>query len=546
MLPDGPAPGGAAPLLELRGVAKRYGAVAALVDGTLSCRAGSIHAIMGENGAGKSTLIKVISGVVQPDAGSVLVDGVPARLDGPAAAQARGIVCVFQELSLLPDLSVADNICITAPPRRFGLIDGRAQRREAERLLATVGCEGIDPRARVRDLSLSRQQMVEIAKALGRAPRLLILDEATSALTSDDVATVSRLIRGLRDRGLCVLYISHRMHEIRALADTCSVYANGRHVGSFAAGTRSEAEIVRMMIGRELSQAPPRRRPADGAPAPATAAPPASGTAAPRTPVLETPVLETPLLETRALCWAPRLDRISMSLRPGEIVGLGGLDGQGQREFLLALFGGLAGVEGEILVDGVAVRPSGPAAAKRPALGLALIPEDRKTEGLMLSLSVRDNLAMATLDRRRRGPLIDAAAERDAVDRVVRRTRIKAVLDLPVATLSGGNQQKVVIGKWLMAAPRVLLLSDPTRGIDVGTKQEIYRLLRELADEGAAVLLHTTDYDELIGLCDRVLILYGGRVVRELEGGAITEEAIVAASLDIGPAAGAPGPAGAA
>ncbi len=501
----------ASPLLELRAVTKRYGAVAALVDGTLSCRAGSIHAIMGENGAGKSTLIKVVSGVVQPTSGSVLVDGEAVRLDGPAAAQARGIVCVFQELSLLPDLSVADNICVTAPPRRFGLIDARAQRREAERLLAAVGCEGIDPRARVRDLSLSRQQMVEIAKALGRAPRLLILDEATSALTADDVATVSRLILGLRGQGLCVLYISHRMHEIRELADTCSVYANGRHVESFAAGSRSEAEIVRMMIGREITQVFPARRPAAAA-APLHAAP--------------------PVLETRALSWVPRLDRVSMTLRAGEIVGLGGLDGQGQREFLQALFGGLAGVEGEVLVDGVAVRPSGPAAGK--ALGLALIPEDRKTEGLMLPLSVRDNLAMATLERRRRGPLIDAGEERRAVDGIVRRMRIKAVPALPVATLSGGNQQKVVIGRWLMAGPRVLLLSDPTRGIDVGTKQEIYRLLRELADEGAAVLFYTTDYDELIGLCDRVLILYAGRVVRTLQGGGITEEAIISASLDIG------------
>ncbi|MGI3778408.1 MAG: sugar ABC transporter ATP-binding protein [Janthinobacterium lividum] len=501
----------AEPLLELRAVTKHYGAVAALTDASLSCRGGSIHAIMGENGAGKSTLIKVVSGVVQPSSGSVLVDGEAVRLEGPAAAQARGIVCVFQELSLLPDLSVADNICIAQPPRRFGMIDARAQRREAERLLAVVGCEGIDPRARVRDLSLSRQQMVEIAKALGRSPRLLILDEATSALTADDVATVSRLIRGLRDQGLCVLYISHRMHEIRELADTCSVFANGRHVESFAAGARSEAEIVRMMIGREITQVfPPRRAPA--------AAPPMPG---------------PPVLETRALSWAPRLDRISMSLRAGEIVGLGGLDGQGQREFLLALFGGLAGVEGEVLVDGVAVRPSGPAAAKAYSPGLALIPEDRKTEGLMLSLSVRDNLAMATLDRRRRGPLIDAGAERLAVEEIVRRMRIKAQVALPVSTLSGGNQQKVVIGKWLMAGPRVLLLSDPTRGIDVGTKQEIYRLLRELADAGAAVLFTTTDYDELIGLCDRVLILYAGRVVREMAAGAITEEAIISASLGL-------------
>jgi ribose transport system ATP-binding protein len=462
---------------------------------------------MGENGAGKSTLIKVLSGVVQPSGGTVLMDGAPVRFAGPADAQARGIVCVFQELSLLPDLSVADNIGIFDPPRRFGMIDRGAQHREAERLLALVGCNTIDPRERVRDLPLSRQQMVEIAKALGRRPRLLVLDEATSALTADDVAVIGRLIRDLRDRGLCVLYISHRMHEIRELADTCSVYANGRHIESFASGTRSEAEIVRMMIGREISQAFPPR------PKPATAAP--------------------PVLQTRGLSWTDRLCGLSVNLAPGEIVGLGGLDGQGQREFLLALFGGLAGLEGEILVDGTPVHLTGPVAAKAAPLGIALIPEDRKTEGLMLPLSVRENLTITMLERFRSGPLIDRALERRAVEDIVGRMQIKAVLDLPVATLSGGNQQKVVIGKWLITQPRVLLLTDPTRGIDVGTKQEIYRLLRELAASGTAILFYTTDYDELIGLCDRVLIFYAGRIVRELTGDSITEEAIISGALDI-------------
>jgi ribose transport system ATP-binding protein len=498
----------AAPLLEMRRIVKRYGPVTALAEGELSCRAGSIHAVMGENGAGKSTLIKIISGVVEPTEGEMILDGAPVRFRSPTDAQARGIVCVFQELSLMPDLSVADNIGITAPPRRFGLIDRRAQIREAERLLALVGCEGVDPRERVRDLPLSRRQMVEIAKALGRNPRLLILDEATSALTAEDVVRVSALLKRLRDDGMCILYISHRMHEIRELADTCSVFANGRHIQTFPRAERSEDEIVRMMIGRELSQVFPER---------------------PATP----PDASRPVLEVRDLHWENRLRGITMSVAPGEILGLGGLDGQGQREFLLALFGCLSGVGGEIRIDGAAVHPGSPQAAKAAPLKLALIPEDRKTEGLMLPMSVAENLTAATLANWCRGPLLDRGRERAAVREIIERMRIKAVVDLPVGTLSGGNQQKVAIGKWLMANPRILLLCDPTRGIDVGTKHEIYRLLRELAKGGTTILLYTTDYDELIGLCDRVMIFYDGRVVRELTGNNINEEAIISGALNI-------------
>ena len=499
------------PLLELRHVVKRYGAVTALADGNLRCDRGSIHAVLGENGAGKSTLIKVIAGVVQPDEGELLLDGAPVRFHDPLDAQARGIVCVFQELSLIPDLSVADNIGLVSPPRRFGLIDNRAQRRRAEELLARVGVEGIDPRARVRDLPLSRRQMVEIAKALGRDPKLLILDEATSALTSEDVGRLSDLLLRLRAEGMCILYISHRMHEIRALADTCSVFTNGRHVASFDIHAHDEAEIVRMMIGREVSQVFPPRPPAPPEP-------------------------RAPILVTHELGWENRLRGISLEVAPGEILGLGGLDGQGQREFLLALFGGLARCTGEIRIDGKPVTAGSPLAAKAAPLGIALIPEDRKTEGLMLAMSVADNLTAATLSRWRRGPLLDRARERGAARDIIRRMQIKAVPELPVATLSGGNQQKVVIGKWLLDEPRILLLCDPTRGIDVGTKQEIYRLLRELADAGCAILLYSTDYHELIGLCERVAIFYGGRVVRTLTGDGITEEAIIASALDIHPA----------
>ncbi|MGI4748972.1 MAG: sugar ABC transporter ATP-binding protein [Janthinobacterium lividum] len=503
------------PLLELSSIVKRYGPVTALANGILRCEAGSIHAVMGENGAGKSTLIKVIAGVVAPTEGEMRVDGVPVRFRGPADAQDHGIVCVFQELSLLPDLSVADNIGITAPPRRFGLIDRRAQNARAEQLLAEIGCEGIDPRERVRDLPLSRRQMVEIAKALGRRPRLLILDEATSALTADDVARVVTLLKRLRAEGMAILYISHRMHEIRELADTCSVFANGRHIETFARGARSEDEIVRMMIGRELSQLfPPLPVRPEGA------------------------LPLKPVLETRDLSWENHLRGVSLSVAPGEILGLGGLDGQGQREYLLALFGCLSGMTGEIRIDDIPTVLGSPRQAMAEPSRLALIPEDRKTEGLMLPMTVAENLTASTLSRWCRGPFLNRAREREAVQDIVRRMQIKAVVDLPVSTLSGGNQQKVAIGKWLLAGPRVLLLCDPTRGIDVGTKQEIYRLLRELAANGTAVLLYTTDYDELIGLCDRVAIFYSGRITRLLtrssDGGGITEEAIISGALDIG------------
>ena len=499
------------PFLELRGISKRYGGVRALEGVDFTCEAGSIHAVLGENGAGKSTLIKIISGVVQPDEGTLRLKGQGFAISNPSAANAAGIVCIFQELSLMPDLSVADNVCIADPPRRFGLIDRRAQRRRAEELLARVGCEDVNPLERVKNLPLSRRQMVEIAKALGQNPRLLILDEATSALTSADVDKVYAILRQLRDEGLAILYISHRMHEIDALADTCSVFRNGRHVETFRKGDHSADEIVQLMIGREWAHVYPPK------------------------PVRE--ARPEPVLEVAGLSWAGRLKDISLTVGAGEIVGLGGLDGQGQRELLLAFFGVLRGLQGEIRIDGKPVSVGSPAAAKSRRIRMALIPEDRKTEGLMLPMSIADNLGMAALSGLSNGIVVDRGRERDAIGRMVDKLRIK-IGDLgdAVATLSGGNQQKVVIGKWLMTGPRVILLNDPTRGIDVGTKQELYQLLRDLAAEGAAILFYTTDYDELIGCCDRVLILYDGAVVRELEGPAITETNIVTSALNLGPA----------
>jgi len=506
------------PLFVMQGVSKRYGGVRALQDAQLAIEAGRIHAVLGENGAGKSTLIKIMAGVVAPDEGRMLLDGQPVAFTSPAAANDAGIACIFQELSLIPDLSVADNIAISNPPRRFGLIDRRAQRRMAEEALSRAGADNIHPSALVKDLPLSRRQMVEIAKALARKPRILILDEATSALTAADVTKVYGVLKRLRAEGLALVYISHRMHEITELADECTVFCNGRSVASFAAGTKTDNEIVELMIGREYNAAfPPRtaRTASDAA----------------------------PLLEVRHLGWTDRLTDISLRLSAGEVIGLGGLDGQGQRELLLALFGVLLGTTGEVLIDGRPVAITGPHVAKGREIGMALIPEDRKTEGLMLPMSVRDNLSFAALDTLSGWGVIDKAAERDAVARIVRLLGVRTDgTDMPAGSLSGGNQQKLVIGKWLMMAPRILLLNDPTRGIDVGTKQEMYQLLRQLADAGAAILFYSTDYDELVGCCDRVLVMYDGAIRRELIGAEITERALVSSALNIGAEARKSGP----
>ena len=500
--------------VQLSGISKFYAGVRALENVDFACRRGSIHAVLGENGAGKSTLIKIMSGVVPPTMGELTVEGARQHFVSPSDAVKAGIVCVFQELSLVPNLSVADNISIATPPRRLGLIDARAQYRRAEELLARIHCEDVDPRALVRDLSLSRRQMVEIAKALGKAPKLLILDEATSALTSRDVETVYRVLEELRAANTGMLFISHRMHEVEALCDTLSVFRNGRHIETFAKGAKSQSEIVRLMIGREVEhQFPPK---------PAPVARPAH-------------------LSLRNVKWENRLNGVDLEVGKGEIVGLGGLDGQGQKELLLGLFGVLRGLEGEVRIGEASGATGSPADAKGRGRHVALVPEDRKTEGLMLPMSIADNLLAASFGKVSRGPFIDAGLARQAVEDAVRRLQIKVgSTEDPVATLSGGNQQKVVIAKWLMTEPELILLNDPTRGIDVGTKQELYRLMRELADRGDAILFYSTDYAELIGCCDRVSVMYGGRIVTELVGPQITEEALISASLNIHSTASVP------
>src|ERR1700722_8019603 len=442
------------PYLRLQGITKRYGGVTALANVYFSCSLGAIHAVVGENGAGKSSLMKIIAGVVRPDEGRMHLDETLVHFSSPADAFRHGIACIFQELSLLPDLSVSDNISIASPPKRFGLIDRRRQRERATGILREIGCPDIHPSERVKDLPLSRQQMVEIAKALVRQPRLIIMDEATSALTAKDVEQLYKVIRQLRDRGLAILYISHRMHEIAAVADTCSVFRNGRHIDTFPMATRTTAEIVPLMIGGEVFRVYPPK-------------PTSNGTAG-RIPERMDVRTHSPVsaLEVINLSWEHVLNGISLTVAKGEIVGLGGLDGQGQSELLLALFGVLRGVDGKVLINGKQSSINHPRRAKAANVRMALIPEDRKTQGLLLPMSIRDNLVLAAASDLSRHGVIDSAKERTAIDEAVEKLQIKMNdLDAPVRTLSGGNQQKVVIGKWLMKEPRILLLNDPTRGI---------------------------------------------------------------------------------
>ncbi|CAA9581979.1 MAG: Ribose ABC transport system, ATP-binding protein RbsA [uncultured Thermomicrobiales bacterium] len=496
------------PLLAATDIAKRFGGVVALDGAAVACEAGEIHALLGENGAGKSTMVKVLCGVQPPDAGEVLYDGRPIAFRNPAAAAAVGIVPVFQELSLIPDLSVAQNLFMGREPRsRIGLIDGRRMRRDAAALLAELGFAGINPAATVRDLPLAERQLVEIAKAVGRKPRVLILDEATSALTARQVEHVFAVVRRLRDAGTAVVFISHRMDEVRDLCDRATVFRDGTHVGTVAVDGASHEQIVRMMIGRALREVfPPRPVPVETA--------------------------SEALLDVRELGWGEALRGVSLTVGRGEIVGLAGLDGQGQGDLLFALFGVYAGVTGQVLLRRRPVRLGDPRAAM--AAGLALVPEDRKTQGLILPLSVSNNVTLATLPRIARRGVVSPGAERAATLTMRDRLAIKtAGPEQPVRFLSGGNQQKVSIAKWLLAEPSVFLLHDPTRGIDVGAKQEIYALMRALTAQGHGVLFFSTDLSEIVGLCDRALVMYEGAVVRELAGDDLTDANLVSAAVGV-------------
>jgi ribose transport system ATP-binding protein len=495
------------PLLAATGIDKRFGGVVALDGADFSCEAGEIHALLGENGAGKSTMVKVLCGVHPPDAGTIAYGGQPIVFHGPSGAVNAGIVPVFQELSLVPDLTVAENLYLGAEPRSvFGLVNRRRMNRDAGALLAEFGFSGIDPAAVVKDLPLADRQLVEIAKALGRKPRVLILDEATSALNRRQVEQVFAVVRRLRDEGVAVVFISHRMDEVRALCDRATIFRDGLNVGVVDVAKAGDDEIVRLMIGRSLREAFPPRPPR--------------------------PAVERPQLEVRGLSWGDRLRDISFTVNKGEIVGLSGLEGQGQGDLLFALFGVYAGVSGEVRVAGKTLRFGSPRAAM--AAGLALVPEDRKTQGLILPLPVEENVTLPTLPAVSRHGVVSPAAVATATTAMRERLAIRmAGPEVPVRFLSGGNQQKVAIAKWLLTRAAVYLLYDPTRGIDVGAKQEIYDLMRGLAADEHGILFFSTDLAEIVGLCDRALVMYEGAIARELRGASLTEANLVSAAVGL-------------
>jgi ribose transport system ATP-binding protein len=494
------------PIVELRDASKSYGPVQALRAVTLACKAGEIHAILGENGAGKSTMMKLLSGVIRPTSGAVAVDGQAVMLQGTRDASRRGIVCIFQELSLMPALSVGDNIVLARPQTRMGVMQ-RGAYNEARTCLDRIGAVQIGLDRTVSELTLAERQLVEIAKALYQKPRLLILDEATSALGADAVERVFAVIRQLRDEGCGILFISHRFHEVHALADVISVFRNGAHVRTFPAGTLDHADIVSLMIGQSLDRLFPPLPPMPSAHRP-------------------------PLLSLSRVGWENELHDVGFDVRPGEIFGLGGLDGQGQQRVLEAIFGLLSRVSGEVQVDGKTYAGRTPARSKSPKIGLAFIPEDRKTEGLIPGLSISENLRLAALGGRL-GPALDPGDQARIAAILDRLELAYGKMDDAIATLSGGNQQKVLLAKWLVLSPRCLLLLDPTRGIDVKTKAQIYTLLAELAAEGMAIVLQSTDYEELVHLCHRVAVFYQGRIARQLSGDTLTPEMLISAAMGL-------------
>jgi ribose transport system ATP-binding protein len=496
------APAGSV-LVEGLGVSKSFGGVRALDRASFAASGGEVHALVGENGAGKSTMIKLLGGRLQPDAGEIRLKGRAVRLTGPEQAHGLGAWTVFQELMLLPGLTVAENLLLGREPRgRIGVISHIRMGRAAEELLARMGITDIDPLALIEDLSLAQRQIVEIVRAFSHEPDILFLDEPTSSLVEREVAWLFERIRALRDRGMCVVFTSHRWNEVRNIADRITVFRNGRDVGTFT--ELDEREAVTLMTGQRLETLFPPRPPAPSGPI---------------------------ALGVHELS-GPRLDHISLSVRAGEILGVGGLAGQGHRELFLHLFGAARPRGGQISLGERSVRLRGPREAKRRSAGLALVPEDRKTEGLLLGMSVRDNLTLSVLDRVSRFGVLRARAERQAAEEMVRRLDVRTSgINSPVGALSGGNQQKVLLGRWLLTEPRILLLYDVTRGVDVATKHEIYQLMTRLAGEGRAVLFYSSDTEELAELSHRVIVLRDGRIAAELTAPDITAEAIVAAAI---------------
>jgi rhamnose transport system ATP-binding protein len=508
----------ATPLLALSGVSKSFGAVTALRDVHLELSRGEAHALVGENGAGKSTLVKVLAGLHTPDAGTIALEGQPITFNGPADARAAGIAVIYQEPILFPDLSVAENIFIGRQPRRFeSRVDGRAGTLLADRridraamrartveLFQRLGVQ-LDPDRPARGLSIADQQLVEIAKALSFEARVLIMDEPTAALSGVEVARLFAVARSLRDAGAAVLFISHRFDEVFELCQRITIMRDGAWVSTDPTADVTVDQVVARMVGRDVAS-------------------------------LYSHVDATPrdvLLDVRGLSSRGVFSDISFSVRGGEIVALAGLVGAGRSEVIRAIFGVDRYDAGEVLIAGKPLAKANPAAAI--AAGIALVPEDRRQQGLVMELSVERNATLARRWPLSRLGLLSPSAERREADTWSRRLQVRAArLTDPVSTLSGGNQQKVVLAKWLSTRPRLLIVDEPTRGIDVGTKAEVHHLLSGLARDDVAVLMVSSELPEVLGMADRVLVMHEGRLVRELSRDEATEESVMQAATGQG------------
>lgn len=490
-------------LLELRHVSKAFPGVQALNDVQFEMRAGEVHALLGENGAGKSTTIKIISGVYRPDTGELRFEGKPLQLSNPREAQALGIATIYQELSLYPELSVAENIFMGHAPRnRFGALDWGAMRRQAKAILESLNIYDMDVNRKVGTMTVGNRQRVEIAKALSLNARILIMDEPTAALSEADVLRLFELVRLLRERGVGIIYISHRMEEVFLLADRVTVLRDGQYVATKNVAETNADELISMMVGRTIDNLFPK---------------------------LET-TIGAPVLEVENVVRKPLTKGVSLTVRAGEIVGLAGLVGSGRSELAQVIFGMTPAESGTIKINGKAVPIKSPGQAMK--LGIAYVPEDRGTQGLVRQMRIRENVSLAVLRGMVKGPFIDRGEERSLARKTIDQLRIRAYSsEQTVNKLSGGNQQKIVVGKWLASQPKLLIMDEPTRGVDVGAKAEIHRLLSELAQQGLAILMISSELPEVLGMSDRVLVMREGRIVAEYSRADANQEVIAASMM---------------
>lgn len=493
------APRTGEPILALRGVGKQFPGVVALDDVSFDLRRGEVHVLVGENGAGKSTLVKLLSGIYQPDSGDITYNGQVVAIPSPAAAQRMGISTVHQELNLVPELDVGRNIMLGQEPMLpAGIIDYRALYRRAAEPLAALGLP-LDPRRKVRTLGIALQQTVEIAKALVARAEVLILDEPTAAITAEEADQLFRIVRQLRERGTAIIFISHHLEEVFRIGDRVTVLRDGRLVGTLPLAETNQPEIIRMMVGRELTRQFPARQAKPG----------------------EVALRVTHLSRTGVL------HDIGFELRRGEVLGLAGLVGAGRTEVARAIFGIDPIDQGEIEIRGRPARVPSPRAAVRH--GIALLPEDRKGQGLVLLMSVADNVILAAPGQvNAAGGLVPPKGRATVARRFVDELRIRTPsVRQQTRLLSGGNQQKVVLSKWLLTQADIFVFDEPTRGIDVGAKVEVYRLMNDLLERGAAIIMISSELPEVLGMSDRILVMRGGRIVAELTGAEATQELIM-------------------